>query len=248
MQSTQSKQYAQTSPEYAAPQPIYITSGGTAIVVIAMLLLTVIIIFITSRNAGSAPYGIVGSVVFFLVGTPIGLLAVNGGIAAMFASYHEQRTLQRRDTLQYGLWQEQAARRVTVVDPLLLEDRPPAPPLLPEQPSFVPAVPLADEALKLACYQFVRALFEDGGRPSPKKVLPAHTKSPGLVQYEKPKPNVVEYLKALGMVWENDRRQLFFDVERYPYLSRCITAIKLDTPAGREGYLPSTAPLESGGA
>ena len=131
MQFNQSKQYAQTSPEYVAPQPIYVTAGGSAIVVIAMLLLTIIIIFITSRNSGSAPYGIVGSVVFFLVGTPIGLLAVNGGIAAMFASYHEQRTIQRRDALQYGLWQEQAARRITVADPLQLEDSPPPPPNYP---------------------------------------------------------------------------------------------------------------------
>jgi len=243
-----SRPYGQTvAGDVPTVQPIYVTGGGTAVVVIAMLLLTIIILYITSRNAASAPYGIVGSVVFFLAGTPIGLLAVNGGLATMFASYQEQRTIRRRDALQYGLWQEQAARRITVVDPLQIEDSPPLPPQLPEAAHYVPAVPVADEALKLACYQFVRALFEEGGRPSPKRILPPHTKSPGLVQYEKPKRDVVEYLTALGMVWENERKQLFFDTDRYPYFSRCITAIKLDTPAGIVEAPPSPS-LESGGA
>lgn len=247
MNHNNSRPYGQTvAGDVPTVQPIYVTNGGTAVVVIAMSLLTIIILYITSRNAASAPYGIVGSVVFFLAGTPIGLLAVNGGIATMFASYQEQRTIRRRDMLQYGLWQEQAARRITVVDPLQIEDAPPSPPQLPEANNYVPAVPPSDETLKLACYQFVRALFDEGGRPSPKRILPPHTKSPGLVQYEKPKRDVVEYLTSLGMVWENERKQLFFDVERYPYFSRCVTAIKLDTPAGRVESLASPLPLESG--
>lgn len=238
-------QFNEELPDTQTIRPIYITSGGTAIVVIAMFLFSVIILYTTNQNEESAIAGVWGSVAFFLFGTPIGLLAVNGGIASMFASWQEQRTFRQLHRLQYDAQMEQTAR-AQVVDHPRLPSVPSAPPMqLPQSPTFVSPIPPADEQLKLACYQFVRALFDEGGRPSPKRVLAPHTKSPGLVQYEKPKPDVVEYLKSLYMVWENERKQLFFDVDRYPTLRKCVTAIKIGTPAGTTEPPPIDAPYPS---
>lgn len=159
-------------------------------------------------------------------------------LTAIIIAWQREVTIRRYNALPYEMAQD-AQKSFQVVDQPRIGYKPTTPPLrLPESPRYVPAIPPADERLKLACYSFVRDLFDEEGRPIPKRILGGHTKSPSLVQYEKPKPDVVSYLLSLQMVWENERKQLFFNVEDYPTLRYCMTAINLGVPQGREGVPP----------
>lgn len=195
----------------------------------------------TSVLVGGAVYGLVA--ILLIVFQP-------GGLPWIIVNGQNQKTLRLNHAQEHKVHMTLAQSQVSLVPPLHIPSARPAQPLaLPQAPNYVSAVPPADERLKLGSYQFVRALFDDEGKPIPKRILAEHTRSPGLVQHEKPKPDVVEYLTGLQMVWTNERKQLFFNVRDYPSLRYCITAIKLGYPAGREGVPPSNTPQlqESGG-
>lgn len=191
--------------EYPPTQPIYITSGGTAIVVIAMLLLTIIILYITSRNSMSAPYGILGSVAFFLVGTPLGLLAVNGGMAEMWKVSQEQMTIRLRDRLDTQLQISYQQPQVQVVQPQQIEYKPDADSLQSHSGRrFVSAVPRTADTTRVDAANFVTQLFTtDATYITPNK---------GQIQYKSPSPQAIEYLISLGIVREGPGKRLYWNI------------------------------------
>src|SRR5687768_10254996 len=92
--TTQYKQTVHDPTIPSAPAPIYVTSGGGAIVVIVTFLFAVVIIYATSREGSAAVWGVIGSVLFYGVFVPVGLMAVNGGLALFLSTWQEQRTLR----------------------------------------------------------------------------------------------------------------------------------------------------------
>lgn len=243
MQYNDSHTYRQTAQDAEIPtvQPIYITGGGTAIVVIAMLLLTIIIIYITSQNAGSAPFGIVGSVLFFLVGTPVGLLSVNGGIATMHRSWEEQRTLRRYNDQQAQIQVMQLG--VSGV-PQLPPGEPTDLPRLPAGPRFVPPVPVAGDEMRAAAAGWIAQLFD----PETGKATRI-TRNKGQIQIKSPEPEVVDYLESLGIVRVGEGKQLYWDMALYPNRRSALQAIRTGgRPSPSEGGGGGGYQLESGAA
>lgn len=164
-----------------------------------------------------------------------------GALPYVLVNRQREVTERRRDEMQYKIHVASLpTSQVAVVDPLQLASAPPV-----AGGRFVSAVPSIDARLKLAAYEFVTTLFDDEGRPNPRRILAAHTRRPGQVQAGKPKPEVLDYLLSLQMLAEREGGMLFFDVARYPTLHEAINAIKRGIPAGREGIPPYTPPLPS---
>lgn len=224
-----------TAQEYPPTQPIYITSGGTAVVVIAMLLLTIIILYITSRNSMSAPYGILGSVAFFLVGTPLSLLAVNGGMAEMWRSWQEQKSIRLRDRLDTQLQIAYQQPTVQIVPPQQIEYKPDTDPLQSHSGRrFVSAVPKISDAAKVDAANFITQLFDTGtGRPLPNKI----TRNKGQIQHTSPTSEAKEYLMSLGIVSAPEGKQLYWS-PHYPTLQEAINAVRTGRkPSYKEGKI-----------
>lgn len=162
---------------------------------------------------------------FFTVFGGMVIFVLSGQLAAMVINYQNQKTVRMFNTMQFSLY-DRAVPQVELVQP----------DLLPEQaqslPRFVPAVPQADEQLKLSAYDFVLGLFNNG-QPDPERILPEGSNAPGQVQAKKPRPEVVEYLLGLGMISVNSKsRMLFFNVQKYSTLRKCQQAIKHGMPIG----------------
>jgi hypothetical protein len=219
-------------------QPIYVTSGGGAIVVIAILVFSVVVIFVTSQHDNSGWAGIWGTAAFFTIATTIGLLAVNGGLASMWGDWQREKTIRNRDKHQFRIWQQQAhQQRISVIEQDLLQTGY-EPPALSQAPSFVPAVPDADVRVKMACAKFIVDLFDDQGRPNPKMILPDTAKRPGQVQAKKPGSAPLEYMQSLGMIDVGDDGMLFFNTDRYPTHRDALNAINRNRPTRGDAALP----------
>lgn len=236
-----------TMAQQAPTQPKFAPSDILGVfAIIADVLVTIMITVGMAMDTKSVTVSILSGVAFFFGFGAFVLMVLSGTLTAIVTNGQNQKTIRMRDAMPYEFAQ-QAQRSINVVSPLsppqLPYSQPVAPVLLPEAPSYVPAVPPADEQLKIGSYTFVRALFDDEGKPMPKRILDTHTKSPGLVQYEKPKADVLQYLIGLQMVRENDRKQLFFNKEGYPTLRYCMNAISVGVPAGRVEPPPSTPSL-----
>lgn len=220
--------------EYPMLQPIYYVNWGTAVVVLAMLLLTATIIYITSQNAESAPFGIVGSVIFFLIGMPMGVLAVNGSIKEMWKVSQEQATIRQRDRMdvQLQMYYQQPALRVE--HPLQLSRNPAADPAPQHQGRrFVAPVPTIAESTKIDAANFITQLFNpENGRPLPSKI----TKNKYQIQHPSPTPEAVEYLTALDILSAPEGKQLYYNILRYPTYHDAYDAIRTGRKASyKEG-------------
>jgi hypothetical protein len=165
-----------------------------------------------------------------------------GALPFVLVNRQHEVTERRRDALQFKA-QMTFAPKMAVVDPVQLVSTPSA--TLTNSKHFVSAVPSADARLKLSCVEFVTTLFDDQGRPNPRRVLAAHTRRPGQIQAGKPRHEVLDYLAALQMISEGDGGMLFFNAELYPTLRESINAIKRGYPAGTGGYPPFDPSLPS---
>lgn len=168
---------------------------------------------------------VVGAVFFLGFGVFV-VLVLSGQLAAIVNNYFVQKTIQRRDVMQFQLYFQPAPQ---------LEDaeRPNLPDLRPSLPSFVPAVPSADEGIKIAAYDFVYQLFKEG-RPDPERILGPETKRPYQIQFKNPRPEVLDYLLSLGMVSRHPQtRNLLFNVTDCPTLREAQQAIKHGVPLGK---------------
>lgn len=195
MQYTRSRKYQQTlgASEYPSPSPIYITSGGGAIVVIANLALAGVIIWATWRDESAAALGIVGAVISFGVLTPVGLMALNGGIVECWRALLDHLTtramLRQPAAHNAPLW------RVLDDDPMQTPHALPTPDLPVPTTSFVAPNAPGDEGTERAAIAWVAQLYGADGMPDPAKVLMASDREePGRVRIAAPSRAAKEWL------------------------------------------------------
>lgn len=151
--------------------------------IIADVLVTIIVMGGMAYDSHSVTISVLSGVTFFLLFGALVILTLSGALPAMVINGQNQQTTRQLHRLQYTAQMEQAQRVEVVRHPQLEYTQPTEPMQLPSSPSFVPAVPPADEQLKLRCYTFVRDLFDGGGEAPPQK-------NPGST-YEKPWPSAV---------------------------------------------------------
>lgn len=156
--------------------------------------------------------------------------AIAGTLVAtpLILNHQDQVTIRRRDELPYlYMPQEQAQRRVALVDPLQI----PSGPSLPATPSYVPAVARAKDELKVAAAGWVTQLFDgETGRPLSNRI----TKNKGNIQLKSPEEEVTAYLCGLGIISQDTGKRLYFNSDACPTLRQAINAIK------RGDRIPST--------
>jgi hypothetical protein len=200
-------------------QPIYVTSGGGAIVVIAILVFSVVVIFVTSRDENSGWAGIWGTAAFFTIATTIGLLAVNGGLASMFGDWQREKTIRSRDKHEYKMWHAEMSMRV--MPPAQLPDSQPTESLQPaaliESPNYVSAAPNDRQMARNAKAWAATALYLEDGQPNPDAVnLKGGTEAAGRLKTAAPSnPEVKQFLldrKVLLRV----RQGMALNLEQYP--------------------------------
>lgn len=224
--SNQFSETPQTPPP--APAPFVAPSLGS-IVTAANVLVALILIVAMIADRHSATTAALAGIFYFSVSTTAVLLTLSGTLTQVITNGQVQRTIRQLNTLRYAALEQ--APHAHLVDPLRLTSRPTTPTLaLP--PSYVSAIPPADERLKLSCLEFVNALFLDNGTPNPKRILGRNTKRPGQVQYAKPRPDVLAYLHGLQMIWVEEDAMLFWDTDAYPHRADAVEAIRLSLPIG----------------
>lgn len=214
----------QNSIDIPPVQPIYINSGGTAVVIVVMFMFSVIVLGAVYRDSDSAITGIVASVPVFLIGTPILILAVNGGITHMFCARLEQVTIRRYNDSMTALQLDTGEQgRAFTVEPVQSS-------LLTAEglqggntsPRYVPAIARAKDELKVAAAGWVAQLFDgETGRPLPNRI----TKARGNIQLKSPETEVTVYLCSLGIISQDEGKHLFYNTALYPTLRQAINAI-----------------------
>lgn len=108
---------------YEQGVPVAYDSGGVvAVVVVSILLFSIAVVFFSSN--------LLGGILLFIFGVPLGILASNGGLVSMWYGYLDAKTERERDKLKVRL---------------LGEHRPPAHPQLPYTRNFVSPYPEEDE-------------------------------------------------------------------------------------------------------
>lgn len=206
--------------ETVTPQSQASTSNhqlGTFSIVIGFLV-TVFLVGALIADHNSVTTTVVGGLVFFTLFAAMVLLVSSGQLASILINHQKETTVRLRDRQQYSLYL-QPQGHITLVEPEQIEEQS----VLAHR--FIPAVPTVEDGVKIACYDFIYGLFKDGA-PDPDRILGKDTKSPYQIQAKKPRPEVLEYLMSLGMVWSNERKMLFFDTDRYPTLVEAQRAVK----------------------
>lgn len=195
MKSNKFREFGQTVQDRDAPvvQPVFVTEGSGAIVVIAITLFSVVVMYVTSRNSESAWSSIWGTVIFFSLALPTGLMAANGTFAAMFRTWQEQRTII---ILNHPGASQRAQNTLGVVSPPQLPYSPPVDPVaLPASPNFVSPHAEPDDSAKREAAAWLLQLYGPDGHPDPKKVLLKSDKErPGRVRIAAPSRPAKEYL------------------------------------------------------
>lgn len=224
--------------EVTSPQGQASTSNDTLgkFSLLTILLVTVLLIGGMIADKQRVALAFICGVTFFTVFGGMVIFVLSGQLASIIINHQKERTVRLRDRMQYEIY-SQPSEQISLVQPQRLEDRSEivekgeidTPQL---HPTFVPAVPSVEEGIKITSYEFVYNLYE-GGSLNPAKVLPEGSKSPGQIQYKKPRPEVVDYLLALGMIKVGDNKMLFFNYKLYPTLREAQRAIKHGV---REGY------------
>lgn len=192
-----------------------------------VFLVTVILIVGMIVDRKSVTLSIVCGIGFFAVFGGFVISILSGQLTEMVINHQNQKTVRIFNKMQFELYQQEAPQLVTELPQLVAEV-----PQMAQIPSFVPAVPKVGEHLKISTYEFVMGLYKDGA-PDPERILPEGSKRPGQVQAKKPRPEVVDYLLALGMVRiDEETRMMFFNVNKYPTLRECQQSIKHGVPVG----------------
>lgn len=187
---------------------------------LTVFLVTVLLIGGMIADKQRVALAFICGVSFFTLFGGMVIFILSGQLAAMVINHQNQRTVRMFNEMQFELYSKPAPLiEVEDVEQPRLED------LGPSLPKFVPAVPKVDDQLKLSAYDFVLKLFKEG-QPDPEKILPKDSKSPGQIQAKKPRPEVVEYLLALGMVSLNERKMMVFNVDTYPTQRDAQNAIR----------------------
>jgi hypothetical protein len=221
MRISQIREYDQTTTarEYPAQQAIYVTGQGTAVVVIAMLLFSLGGMIFVYLNNESATTALITFMLFFAFATPLGVMANNGSIAHIISTLSEHATIREQNRQVYTLQRESA--------PLLSAEPPPtytlpADPLQTPSapPSYIAAVPRVDPLLKVAAAGWVSQLFDERGAPN-SKIKGAKSN----IQVSKPEEEVREYLLSLGIIREDEGRNLYFDLDLFPVLRYALNTI-----------------------
>lgn len=243
MKFNQDHSFDQTAQEYPAPQRVYVTSGSGAIVVITVFLFSVVVMFVTSRNSQSAGSGIWGTVIFFCLAMPIGLMAANGSFAQMFHSW--LGFLSVRET--YRL---QAAPNLSVVDPLRLPYEAPAQPVaLPQSNSFVAPHADRDDSARREAAAWVIQLYGADGEPDPKKVLMRSEKErPGRVRIAAPSRSAKQWLMDYGILLDLGGTGFRLNLVRCPTITAAQKQLDLANGVGRVPHPPTylTTPANGG--
>lgn len=218
------------SVEVSSPQTQASTSNDTLgkFSLLTILLVTILLIGGMIADKQRVALAFICGVSFFTVFGGMVIFVLSGQLASIIINFQKEKTVRLRDRMQYELY-AQPAQQITLVQPEQLTanvadtevDR-----IVDKKASnFVPAVPSVEEGIKIASYEFIYNLFENGSL-NPTKVLPEDSRSPGQIQHKKPRPEVVEYLLALGMVRVGENRMLFYNYTRYPTLREAQRAIK----------------------
>jgi hypothetical protein len=194
MKSSKYREFGQTAQQEAPiVQPVYVTEGSGAIVVIAITLFSIVVMFITSRNSDSAWSSIWGTVIFFSIALPTGLMAANGTFGSMFRVWQEQRTillLNRPDAPQHTL---------EVVQHPQLSDSGPVAPL--QERNFVSPYAEADDSVMSEAKAWLVQLYTKEGTPDPAKVLlESDTEKPGRIRIKGPSRPAKQYLLDRGII------------------------------------------------
>lgn len=192
------------------------SSGIGKFALLTVTLVTAMLIVGMIADHQRVALALVCGLVFFSLFGGLVILAETGQLATIIVSGQREKTTRIRDRMQYSLYVQPAVEQPAfeLVEPAQLPDQ-----------RFIPAIPNADEGVKIASYDFVYNLYS-GGAIDETRVLPKESKSPGQIQFKKPRGEVVEYLLSLGMVRVGENRMLFFDYIRYPTLVEAKRAIK----------------------
>lgn len=212
--------------ETTSPQSQSSTSGDTLgkFSLLTITLVTVLLIGGMIADKQRVAMAFICGVSFFSLFGGMVILVLSGQLASMINNFQREKTVRLRDEMQFKLY-VQPTQQISVVQPEQLPDMERDKIVDKNKPYFVPAVPSVEEGIKIASYEFIYNLFE-GGALNGTKVLPEGSKSPGQIQHKKPRPEVVEYLLALGMVSVGENRMLFYNYTRYPTLVEAQRAIK----------------------
>lgn len=188
--------------------------GRFAFTITFLVMLLLISGMIADHN--SATIALLCGVSFFFFFGCLVLLALSGQLARIHGDYQKEKTTRHYQQLYFSVNSLELPSLPAPRDERVF---------MPPDSHFIPAVPAVDDGLKLAAYDFVYALFSDGA-PDPKRILSEESKSPGQIQFKKPRPEVVEYLLALDIVRVGANKMLFFNTAQFPTLVEAGRMIK----------------------
>lgn len=249
MQVKHNRQYEQShhAQEYPPPtQPVYVTSGSGAIVVITIFLFSVVVMYMVSRNSQSAWSGVWGTVIFFSLALPVGLMAANGSIAAMFNGLQEQITIRKANEL--AAMPRDAWQVVESPQPPRIA---PASPLPLTSSTFVPPVAEVDTSTQREAVAWVLQLYGRDGQPDPDKVLLETEKErPGRIRIARPSKAATQWLLDKYVIHSVGNGYLL-NLPRCPTMRAAQQMLESPNGVGAyprgEGY-PTHHPSESGAA
>lgn len=183
---------------------------------------TVLLIGGLIADKQSTTLAVVSGTLFFTLFGGFVILVLSGQLTRIHETHEKEQTVRQRDRMSFSLVTAPQLPVQPEVREVMAET-----PALPTN-TFVPAVPEGREGVKIAAYDFIYALFENGteGKPDPKRVLPKESKAPGKIQYSKPKPEVLEYLMGLDMVRMDEGKMIFYNEPDFPTLVEAKRTIK----------------------
>lgn len=221
------KEYQSVEAEHVPKAPASV--GGESLARFALttgfLMAILLIVGLVIDKQRVALAFICGTAFFTLFGGGV-IALLSGQLTSMVAVWQVQKTVRLQELTQLQMAQTMAPAPPTieVVRPLEL----PAPEKA--LPNFVSAVPQVSEVVKADSYSFVYKLYKDG-KLDPERVLGENTKAPGKIQLKKERPEVMEYLKALRIVIEDEStRMIYYNAKEYPTWLDCRLAIRIGKP------------------
>lgn len=204
-----------------APQNIQAPASLAVGALAVDVLMTAVLITGMVIDKHSVTLSVLSGVTFFLVFGSLVMLTLSGTLTHIITNGQNNRTTRHMYDLQYDAEMEQL--RVTVADRPRLAYTPSAPPLqLPDSPTYVSAVPPANEVIKVAAASFITQLFDTStGRPLPTRI----TKNKQQIQFKSPESDVVEYMKSLGIVVQ-EGNHLYYNATHFPTYREAINAVR----------------------